>query len=86
MDEYIEHAVIAESGPDNPRNDTASVVELGDGRLMVAWHKYAGGSMGGGDFGVCRIFSKISGTMFLFRAENIRALKCLRCFAPMSTR
>ena len=60
MDRHIKHTVIAESGPNNPRNDTASVAELKDGRLMVAWHKYTGGSMGGDDFGVCRIFSKTS--------------------------
>ena len=27
---------------------------------MVVWHKYASGPKGGSDFGVCRIFSKIS--------------------------
>ena len=60
VDRDMKHAVIAKSGPDNPRNDTASVVELEDGRLMVVWHKYASGSRGGSDFGVCRIFSKVS--------------------------
>ena len=60
MNGHIKHTVIAESGPDNPRNDTASVAELRDGRLMVVWHKYGAGSMGGNDFGVCRIFSKVS--------------------------
>jgi sialidase-1 len=60
MDGSIKRTVIAKSESDNPRNDTASVAELGDGRLMVVWHKYASGSMGGDDFGVCRIFSKIS--------------------------
>ena len=60
MDRNIKHTVIVESGPDNPRNDTASVAELRDGRLMVVWHKYASGPKGGSDYGVCRIFSKIS--------------------------
>ena len=60
MDRNIKHTVIAESGPDNPRNDTASIAQLKDGKLMVVWHKYASGSMGGSDFGVCRIFSKTS--------------------------
>src|SRR5579859_4651545 len=51
---------IAKAGPDNPRNDTASVIEQRGGSLMVVWHKYSASEIAGSDFGVCRIFSKIS--------------------------
>lgn len=37
----IQHRMVAQAGPDNPRNDTASVVQLKDGSLLLAWHKYA---------------------------------------------
>lgn len=60
MDGHIKYTIIAKSGVDSPRNDTASVAELQDGRLMVVWHKYASGAMGGNDLAVCRIFSKTS--------------------------
>lgn len=56
----IRHAVIAASGPDNPRNDTASVAELADGTLLAVWHKYEDGPKGGSDFGLCRIYAKRS--------------------------
>jgi sialidase-1 len=52
--------MIAEAGPDNPRNDTASVVELASGALMVVWHKYQANPKGGSDFGTCCIYSKTS--------------------------
>src|SRR5438132_128746 len=54
------HVVIAKASADNPRNDTASVLERRDGSLIVVWHKYAATEASGSDFGVCRIFSKIS--------------------------
>lgn len=56
----IRYCTVAEAGPDNPRNDTASVVELKDGRLLLAWHKYEDSFEGGSDFGLCRIHAKIS--------------------------
>ena len=36
----IRYSTIAKSGPANPRNHTASVVELSNGELLVLWHKY----------------------------------------------
>jgi sialidase-1 len=57
---HIRNVEIAKAGPDNPRNDTASVLERRDGSLMVVWHKYSASEIAGSDFGVCRIFSKTS--------------------------
>lgn len=56
----IHHGVIEPAGPDMPRADTASVAELGDGRLMVVYHKYEQGKDSGRDHGSCRIWSKNS--------------------------
>ena len=39
----VHHAVIEPAGPHMPRADTASVAELGDGRLIVVYHKYEPG-------------------------------------------
>ncbi len=54
--------VVARAGPGNPRNDTASVVELPTGELLLAWHKFGAGDnrMPGGDFAPSRIFCKTS--------------------------
>ena len=54
------HAVIEAAGPKMPRADTASVVELDGGRLMVVYHKYMPGKHGGHDQGKCNIWSKTS--------------------------
>jgi sialidase-1 len=56
----IQYVMIAPIGADNPRNDTASVVELPDRRLLAVWHKYTAGPKGSSDFGDCRIYSKTS--------------------------
>ncbi|MDF2651666.1 MAG: hypothetical protein K0Q73_7471 [Paenibacillus sp.] len=56
----IIYSKVAEAGTGNPRNDTASVIQLMDGRLLVVWHKYEDGLEGGSDFGLCRIYAKIS--------------------------
>ncbi|MHC4312662.1 MAG: hypothetical protein ACYSW3_09395 [Planctomycetota bacterium] len=56
----VRHVVIEAATEDTPRSDTASVAELGDGRLMVVYHKYEKGQHGGHDQGMCRIWSKIS--------------------------
>lgn len=56
----IRYSTIAKSGPANPRNDTASVVELTDGRLLVAWHKYQASADPGHDLARCRIHAKTS--------------------------
>ncbi|RAV16114.1 sialidase family protein [Paenibacillus contaminans] len=56
----IKHVLAAEAGAGNPRNDTAGIVELKDGRLLLVWHKYEDGAEGGSDFGLCRIYAKRS--------------------------
>ena len=56
----IHHGVIEPAGADMPRADTAAVAELGDGRLMVVYHKYEPGKDSGRDHGSCRIWSKDS--------------------------
>ena len=56
----VRNVVIAKAGPENPRNDTASILERRDGSLMVVWHKYSASEIAGSDFGVCRIFTKTS--------------------------
>ena len=58
--ERIRYSTIAKSGPANPRNDTASVVELTDGRLLVVWHKYEASADSGHDLARCRIYAKTS--------------------------
>lgn len=57
---HIRYSTIAQSGPTNPRNDTASVVELTDGRLLVVWHKYEASAESGHDLARCRIHAKTS--------------------------
>ena len=56
----IRHVIIEPASAQVPRSDTASIAELGDGRLMVAYHKYEKGRHAGHDQGVCRIWSKVS--------------------------
>ncbi|MDA9857569.1 glycoside hydrolase [Rubripirellula sp.] len=56
----IQHVVIEEATKETPRSDTASIAQLGNGRLMVVYHKYEGGVRGGHDHGTCRIWSKVS--------------------------
>ena len=56
----IRYSTIAKSGPTNPRNDTASVVELNNGELLVLWHKYEASAEGGHDLARCRIHAKTS--------------------------
>lgn len=56
----VKRVPVALSGPDNPRNDTASVVELKDGTLLLTWTKFGASKEGGSDFGVSRIYMKQS--------------------------
>jgi sialidase-1 len=51
----IEFTYIRKSGPDSPRNDTASIAELNDGTLVAAWHRYKPGPEGPSDFGLAAI-------------------------------
>ena len=52
---------VAASGPDNPRNDTASVVVRPDGTALLVWHRYDQSPEGGSDFGLAKIYSLVSG-------------------------
>ncbi len=55
----IRHSAIEQAGPDMPRADTASVVELPGGDLFVVYHKYDGAGTAH-DMAVCRIWAKTS--------------------------
>lgn len=54
------HVVIEAASATTPRADTASIVELADGRLIVAYQKYHAGDRSGQDAGYCNIWSKTS--------------------------
>jgi sialidase-1 len=56
----VKHAVIEMGTATTPRSDTASVVELDNGKLIVVYHKYQRGKDAGHDHGLCRIWSKTS--------------------------
>ena len=56
----IEYSYVARSGPESPRNDTASIAELPGGRLMVVWHKYEPSREGTSDFGRANIACRYS--------------------------
>lgn len=53
--QYVDYATIAPRSDESPRNDTANVVELRDGSLLVVWHKYIANPAGGSDFGRAHI-------------------------------
>ena len=55
----IRHVVVEAATATTPRSDTASVIELPDGRLMVAYHKYDMTEKAGDDFGRCSIWSRL---------------------------
>ena len=86
----IRHVIIEAATALTPRSDTASIAELSDGRLMVAYHKYERGEHSGHDHGMCRIWSKVSNDggrswqqprMFVDAAEgdmNVQAPALLR--------
>lgn len=59
-DPSIQHVTIEAATAETPRSDTASVVEMVDGHLMVVYHKYEAGKDAGRDHGLCRIWSKTS--------------------------
>ena len=56
----IKHVVIEPATTQTPRSDTASIISLPNGRLMVVYHKYHRGKEAGNDHGMCTIWSKIS--------------------------
>jgi len=54
------HVVIEPASKIVPRADTATAVELSDGRLLVVYQKYHAGQKSGHDEGYCNIWSKSS--------------------------
>ena len=56
----ITHVVIEAAGPSVPRADTASMVELANGRILIVYQKYEPRRLAGHDGGFCRIWSKTS--------------------------
>jgi hypothetical protein len=47
-------------GPNNPRNSEAEILELKDGRLLLAWIEFSASTFGGSDSGAARISAMIS--------------------------
>lgn len=60
MNHDIEIATVVPCREDRPRSDTASIVELDDGRLVVAYHGYQPGPEHGDDFGAAVVFMQES--------------------------
>jgi hypothetical protein len=52
--------VIQQAGPETPRAECGSVVELPGGKLLAAYMKYAPNKEGASDFGWCCIWSRSS--------------------------
>ena len=65
----VRNVVIAKAGPDNPRNDTASVLERRDGSLMVVWHKYAATTASGS---IARVAKLVIETLLAIRRHDGR--------------
>ena len=56
----IDVITIVEANDNYPRHDSATIVELRDGRLMLAWMEHLGGGEIGHDHAPCNIASMIS--------------------------
>ena len=56
----LEYSLVRAVDASCPRNDTASVAALTDGRLMIVWHKYLSNERGTSDFGTIEIASRTS--------------------------
>ena len=56
----IEMITVVEADAGRPRHDSASIVELRDGRLLLAWMEHVGGETIGHDHAPCNIASMIS--------------------------
>ena len=56
----IQIKTVIEASPQLPRHDSASIVELKDGRLMLAWMEHVGGDEIGHDHAPCNIASMVS--------------------------
>ena len=56
----LDYVVIAEGTEEHPRNDSASIIELDDGRLFMVWIEFLKSERAGNDEGLTRISSMIS--------------------------
>ncbi len=56
----FEQYILVDANPDSPRHDSASIVELKDGRLLMAWMAHTGGEEIGHDHAPCDIASMVS--------------------------
>ena len=59
-DTGLKIVTVAACSEDRPRSDSASTIELDDGRLLIAYHGYLGGPQAGEDFGHAVIFIRES--------------------------
>jgi len=57
----VDIITVVEATAEHPRHDVAAMVELSDGRLLLAWMEYEGGDLAGHDHAPCNIASMISG-------------------------
>jgi len=56
----VQIVTVAPCSEARPRTDTASITELDDGHLLIAYHGYLAGPEAGGDFGTAVIFIRES--------------------------
>lgn len=56
----LDITTVAEASKDFPRHDAATVIELVNGSLVIAWMEYAGSDLIGHDHAPCNIASMIS--------------------------
>jgi sialidase-1 len=57
---HLELVTVCPCSEARPRTDTASMVQLADGRLLLTYHGYRAGPDGGGDFGDAAIYARES--------------------------
>ena len=66
----LEYSLVRAVDASCPRNDTASVSALIDGRLMVVWHKYLANERGTSDLGTRKIASRLRPTAVALGATS----------------
>ena len=56
----IDIRTVAPASAEKPRHGAPTIIELKDGRLLLAWMEYVGGKLAGHDHAHCNIASMIS--------------------------
>ncbi len=56
----VDILTVVEADAGRPRHDSATIVELRDGRLLLAWMEHMGGELVGHDHSPCRIAAMVS--------------------------